>query len=98
DLDDVPELGADGRERVLQVLERLHRLAAEVLGQFALDREAELPGDVDRPAGLRDLDHMRVARRLGNGRRIDETRRHEILPLSVCSAAGSLTAERRQSL
>ena len=80
DLDDVLEARADRRERILQILERLHGLATEVGRHLPCRIDAELPRDVDHAAGARDLDHMRVSGRLGNRRRIDEARRHEVPP------------------
>jgi len=76
DLDHVLEARADRCQRVLDVLQGLHHLAAEILRHFAVDRKAELSRDVDDARRPRDLDHEGVTRRLCDRRRIDEARCH----------------------
>src|SRR4029077_10714496 len=80
------------RKRILQVLECLHGLAAEVARHFARGIDAELPRDIDRAPRTCRLDHVRVAWRLGNGRRVDEARRHGGPPVVDCLL--SLTGRR----
>jgi len=72
---DVAELRADGGERVFQILERLHRLRADVVADdLAVAADPELSGDVDDARRRGDLDHMRVSGRLSQRLRIDESR------------------------
>jgi len=72
EFDDVLELRTDRRQRGFQVLERLHRLQAKVAVQFAVTVEPELAGDIDEAGGGRGLDHVGVARWLGQGLWINE--------------------------
>src|SRR5882724_4089266 len=59
-------------ERGFEILEHLHGLRPEVADHIAVEVDAKLAGNVDGAAGAHDLDHMRVARRLGERLRIDE--------------------------
>src|SRR5262249_3212264 len=70
---DVAELGADRGERAFQILERLHRLRAEVADDLAVAADPKLPGEIDDARRRSDLDYMGVSGRLSQGLRIDET-------------------------
>src|SRR5262249_2462644 len=73
ELDDVLEATADRGQRMLEVLEGLHRLQPEIAGDLALAVDAELAGDVDDAGGGGRLDHVGVAGRLRQRFGIDET-------------------------
>src|SRR5262245_65423321 len=81
DLDGMLGLGAYGVERRLQVPKRLLGLRLEPVCHFAAGVETELARDIDDSRWPGDLDHVGIAGRLGDGRRIDEARvRHFPLP------------------
>ena len=109
ELHDVVELGPDRGQRVLQVLECLHRLQAEIAAELAVTVDPELPGDVDEPRRRRGLDHMGVAGRLLQRLGIDETdiaqassscrswRDHAAIYAKVCSATARLASVWRRN-
>src|SRR5262249_19842781 len=72
---DVAKLRADRGERSFQILERLHRLRADVVADdLPVAADAELSSDVDDARRRGDLDHMGVSGRLSQRLRIDESR------------------------
>src|SRR5438034_75472 len=73
ELHDVTEVRADRGQRVLQVLERLHRLSPNVAAELALAIDAELTGDIDDTRWRGDLDHVGVAGWPSQRLRIDES-------------------------
>src|SRR5438034_10545975 len=73
ELHDVTEVRADRGQRVLQVLERLHRLSPNVAAELAFAIDAELTCDIDETRWRGDLDHVGVAGRLSQRLRIDES-------------------------
>ena len=70
----IAELTADRIECDFQILECLDRLLAKIAAELTLSITAHLNADVDQSSWSSNFDHMRVARRLLQSSRIDETR------------------------
>ena len=67
---DVIHVAADGSERGLDVLERLHCLGAEFLCGLSAGIDAGLAGYKDQTMRTVDFDYLAVSRRLGHPGRI----------------------------
>jgi hypothetical protein len=69
----VLEPSADRSERVLQILEGLHRLQPDVAAELAVTVDPELTGDVNDPRRRGGLDNVSIAGRFPEGLGVDET-------------------------
>ena len=84
ELHHIMELTTDCSKRNFQILECLHRLLAKIAAELAFSIVAQLTGDIDESSRSNDFDHVRVARRLAQCSRIDETSlAQDILLLNV---------------